>query len=309
MTKKLLIASSLFAFVCVSGAVAKNWQPWSPPQNFNAISTPDINTAAVDGCASHSLDGLTIVFNSNRNGSQDLFMASRASPSDDFGPASPLPAPVNRPDTAEACPTMMPGKKLYFASDRDDPAYDLYVTRLGRNGWSPPTRLGPNINTSGMMEEAPTFYEENGHEIMIFTRRPPSGLTGQGGRLFMSVDGGPATPLEGGPSGSAGDNRASVTKDGLTIFWDSVRAGPVPDLYYATRESTAEDFGPAIHLAELSGPGFDARPYVSWDESFITFSSGRAENITPLPDIWFASRKKETGRSDRLRFREVPDRR
>ncbi|MCJ7422024.1 TolB family protein [Sphingomicrobium astaxanthinifaciens] len=191
MTKKLLITSSLFAFFCVSGATAKNWQVWNPPQNLNVISNPDINTAVVDGCASHSPDGLTIVFNSNRNGSQDLFMASRNSRADEFGPASPLPAPVNRPDANEACPTLMPGKKLYFSSDRDDLAYDIYVTRMGRDGWSVPTRLGPNINTPGMLEETPTFYEENGQEVMIFTRRPPSGLAGQGGRLYMSIDGGP----------------------------------------------------------------------------------------------------------------------
>ena len=60
---------------------AKNWDEWGAPANLNSLSSPDINTASVDGCASHSPDGLTIIFNSNRTGNQDLYMASRESKS------------------------------------------------------------------------------------------------------------------------------------------------------------------------------------------------------------------------------------
>lgn len=286
--------------VVLAGATAvgaKNWSEWSAPANLNTRSSPDINTGSVDGCASHSPDGLTIVFNSNRDGSQDLFMATRSSMSEDFGAAVALPGPVNLPDKQEACPTIRPGKTLYFASNRDDPAYDIYVTRLGKSGWSEPARLGPNINTPGTMEEAPSFYEDKqGREVMIFTRRPPTTILGEGGKLYYSVDGGPAFPVQGGPDSNAGDNRASVTKDGLTIFWDSVRGGPFPDLYYATRSSTSQQFGTAIRLTGLSGPGFDARPYISWDGSFLTFSSGRMGNVSQAPDIWFAKREKVTGK-------------
>jgi Tol biopolymer transport system component len=293
-------AVGIAALAGASAVGAKNWGSWSAPANLNTMSTPDINSGAVDGCASHSPDGLTIVFNSNRltpagDSSQNLYMATRASTSDDFGAAILLPSPVNS-SSQEACPTIRPGKKLYFASNRDDPAYDIYVTRLGNNGWSAPTRLGPNINTNGMMEEAPAFYEDDqGREVMVFTRRSPTSLTGAGGKLYYSVDGGPSFPVQGGPDSNAGDNRASFTKDGLTIFWDSVRGGPMPDLYYATRTNTTEPFGDAIALTGLNGPGFDARPYISWDGSFLTFSSGRAGNITLAPDMWIAERDKITG--------------
>lgn len=281
-----------------AGADAKNWEAWSAPANLNTMSTPDINTGSVDGCASHSHDGLTIVFNSNRAGTHDLYMATRSSKSAEFGAAERLPAPVNTPDKAEACPTIVQGKRLYFASDRHDPAYDLYMSRLGPRGWSQPARLGPNINVPGMLEEAPDFFEdEDGREVMIFTRRPPGPPAGEGGKLYQSIDGGPATLVQGGPHGSAGDNRASVTKDGLAIFWDSTRFGSLgsADIWYATRSNTSEPFGAAVHLPGLSGPGLDGRPYISWDGSLLTFSSGRTGNATPAPDIWFATRDKSTG--------------
>lgn len=291
-------AAGAVALSVGTAAMAKNWGDWYAPANLNALSTPDINTAAVDGCASSSRDGLTIVFNSNRAGTQDLYMATRESESDDFGPAVRLPAPVNLTDKHESCPTIAQGKRLYFASNRDDPAYDLYVTRLGSDGdWSEPEGLGPNINTPGVMEEAPDFYEdEAGRQVMIFTRRAAVGLAGHGGKIFESVDGGEAVEIEGEPNGTEGDNRASISKDGLVIYWDSVRGGKaMPDLYYATRSSTSEPFGEAIPLTDLSGPGFDARPFISWDNSFLTYSSGRAGNVSPAPDIWYSSRDKVTG--------------
>src|SRR5256885_11970971 len=112
---------------------------WSAPANLETLpgSATDINTAAVDGCSSLSPDGLTIVFNSNRTGNFDLYMATRSSKTEGFGAPVSLPEPVNS-SANESCATIATGKRLYFASDREDAAYDRYVTRLGPNGWSTP---------------------------------------------------------------------------------------------------------------------------------------------------------------------------
>ena len=289
-------AAAALALTAGSALAAKNWSGWSEPASLEALpgSSPAINTGAVDGCASHSRDGLTIVFNSNRNGSQDLYMATRPSKSAGYGTPVPLPAPINTSDQ-EACPTLANGNRLYFSSDRDDPAYDIYVSRKGPTGWSAPTRLGPNINVQGMLDEAPDFYEDQqGREVMIFTRR---NLAGTESKIYQSIDGGPASLLPGGPHSSAADARASVTKDGLTIFWDSTRSGGLggPDIWYATRSNTSAPFGQAVHLSALSSSGFDARPYVSWDDSMLTFSSNRAGSESPAPDMWFATRDQVTG--------------
>jgi hypothetical protein len=294
--RALSFVTGAAAVALASTTAAKNWDDWSSPANLESLpgSSSTVNTGAVDGCASHSRDGLTIVFNSSRGGNQDLYMATRTSTADGFGTPEALPAPVNG-SSNEACPTLANGNRLYFSSDRDDPAYDLYVSKLGPDGWSDPVNLGANFNQAGWLEEAVDFYkDEDGNEVMIFTSRRPNGTEG---KIYQSVNGGPPSLVPGGPHSSASDARASVTNDGLTIFWDSTRTGGLggPDLYYATRSSTSDPFGTAIHLQDLSSPGFDARPYISQDGTLLTFSSARPGSESPAPDMWFATRAKITG--------------
>lgn len=287
---------SLIVLAGATAATAKNWDDWSAPMNLESLagSSTTLNTPAVDGCASHSRDGLAIVFNSNRTGNFDLYMATRSSTSEGFGTPVALPAPINTASN-EACATIATGNRLYFSSDRDDPAYDLYVAKRGPDGWSSPVRLGPNVNTPGMLDEAVDFYEDDeGREVMIFTSRNSAGTVSD---IYYSVEGGPAFVVQGGPNSSAADARASITDDGLTIIWDSTRSGGLggPDIYFATRSNTSEPFGTAVHLQHLSSPVFDARPYISKDGTFLTFSSARTGSESPAPDIWFASREKVTG--------------
>jgi Tol biopolymer transport system component len=267
---------------------------WSEPANLASLpgTGAGISTPAVDGCASLSPDGLSVAFTSNRTGNFEVYVASRASKGQGFGTPERLPAPINT-SANDACPTLVQGNRLFFSSDRDDPAYDLYVARRVAGSWSV-THLGPNINRTGWEEESAAIFDDGNHEVMLFSRRL---LDGSEGKIYQSVDGGPATLVPGGPHSSASDNRPSITHDGKTIFFDSTRYGTLggPDLYYATRSSTSEPFGPAIHLQELSSEGFDARPFISWDGTMLTFGSARAGNPSPAPDTWFATRSKAVG--------------
>jgi hypothetical protein len=292
----LMGAAGAVAIASASAAAAKNWEDWSRPVNLESLpgSSAAVNSPAVDGCASHSADGLTIVFNSNRGGNQDLYMATRSSTSEGFGSPVRLPDPVNS-SSNDACPTIANGHRLYFSSDRDDPSYDIYVSRRGSDGWSEPENLGPNINTPGWLDEAAAFYEDGSDQVMLFSSRQAGGAGD--GNIYQSVNGGPKSLVAGGPNSSASDNRPSVTRDGLTIFFDSTRSGGLggPDLYYATRSTASEPFGPAIHLGNLSSSVFDARATISKDGSFITFSSQRPGGESAAPDIWYATREKVTG--------------
>lgn len=294
--RALPAALGVAAIAVASASTAKNWDDWGPAANLESLtgSSSAVNTAAVDGCASHSRDGLTIIFNSSRGGNQDLYMATRESTAEGFGAPVALPAPVNS-SSDEACPTLTNDKRVFFSSNRVDPAYDMYVSRLGPDGWSDPVNLGPDINRAGWLDEAAAFYEdEDGHEVMLYSSRLPNGTAG---KIYQSVDGGPASLVAGGPHSSASDNRPSITRDGLTIYFDSTRTGTLggPDLYYATRASTSDPFGTAIHLQQLSSPAFDARPVISKDGTFLTFSSGRTGSESTAPDMWISSRDKVTG--------------
>lgn len=287
------IAAAGIATAAVAYAMP-GFGPWSTPIHLEALpgSANNLNTPAVDGCASMSADGLDIAFTSNRSGNFDIYMAHRESMADGFGPASALPAPVNGP-TTDACPTLLRGKRLMYTSARDDPAGDLYVTRLGPDGWSAPERLGPNINLPGVQDEVGAVYEDaQGREVLIWTRRPGDNTTG---KLYYSINGSPAALLQGGPHSSAGDNRASVTHDGKTIFWDSTRIGGIPRIFMATRSSTSQPFGTAVEVTELNAVGLNLRPFVSWDGTMITLSSNRTGSESAAPDMWYATRDKQVG--------------
>lgn len=287
----------MMGLLVVSAAAVKAmpaFEDWGSPANLETLpgSSSSLNTASVDGCGSLSADGLSIYFLSFRSGNADIFVAQRSRKSEGFGDPVPLPVPINT-NGNEICPTIARGNRLYFTGFQHDAAGDIYLSKRGPQGWSVPLRLGPNVNTNGNLEEAPSFYEDDeGREVMIFSRRPPGPIIGEGGNLYQSVDGGPATLVQGGPNSSASDNRASVTHDGRTIFWDSTRFGTLgdSDLWFATRSNTSEPWGTATHLGSLSSSGHDSRPYISWDGTTLIISSNRAGSESPAPDSWIVSR-------------------
>lgn len=293
---KYQLALGCAGLVAAAAAAMPPFGDWAQEASIeNLGGSGDLNTAAVDGCASHSPDGLTLVFNSNRLNPtvflrQDLYIATRASKSDGFDNPVALDE-LNTPDN-EFCPTIVQGNRIYFSKGvLGGELGDIYVTKLTGQGWSEPERLGDHINTAGAMEETAAVYEdEDGREVMLFSRR---GTSPTSGRIYESIDGGPAVQVNLGAS--VADNRPSVTHDGLTMFFDSVRPGNIggPDLYMSTRESTSDPWGAPTHLANLSADNFDARPFISWDGTFLTFSSTREGAVAP--DMWFTTREKQTG--------------
>ena len=290
------IAVAIIALsVSVAAVAVPAYEDWSAAVNLETLpgSSADLNTASVDGCASLSPDNRQIAFTSNRTGNFDIYIADLL-PSGGFDTAERLPSPINGSST-DSCPTLLEGKRMIFTSFRDDPAGDLYETRLGPNGWSSPVRFGPNINQPNTQEESADVYEDDqGREVMVFSRRPGANSTG---KIYESVDGGPATLVTGGPHSSAGDNRPSVTKDGRTMYFDSTRSGGLgdTDFYVSHRSTPFGPWGQAEHLASLSSPAFDGRPFISKDRLVLVFASGRTGSTSPAPDMFIATRDKVTG--------------
>jgi hypothetical protein len=254
-------------------------------------SSTEVNSPSIDGCASISPDGLTLAFNSFRSLNQEIWIATRSSTSEGFGDPVMLPAPVNTP-AQEFCPTLTHGHRLYFSRSQGAPGTgDIFVSKLGPKGWSAPEKLGPAINTAENAEESPSFYEDDqGREVMVFSRRPNGAFVEPGGHIYESVDGAPATLVAGGPHSSGSDNRPSVTHDGKEIYWDSLRTGSLnggPDVWYATRSSTSEPFGPAIRLDSVDSSLAETRPFVSWRGDVLI--------VSKASDLWFATRERANG--------------
>ena len=266
-------AVALAAFWATGVIAIPPFAEWSAPVSAEVGSDIDLNTAANDGCPIQSPDGLQLFMASNRPGSTglDIWVASRASTEAGWGKPERLPAPVNSA-ADEFCPTPVRGNRLFFVSRRDDPNGDIYVTRLGPDGWSTPVRLGPNVNSSAQ-EWSPSYFEdEQGRPVLYF-----SSTRGGSQDLYASVDGGPAQAV-GELNTAADDARPNVRRDGLEIVFDSTRTPTLggPDLWVARRESTSTAWNAPVHLAALSSPAGDTRASLSWDGATMVFGSARS---------------------------------
>lgn len=286
------VASAIgFCTIAAAALALPPFGDWSTLSDIESLpgSSTEVNSASIDGCASISPDGLTLAFNSFRSLNQEVWLATRANTSEGFGDPVMLPAPINTP-AQEFCPTIAQGHRLYFSRSTGAPGTgDLFVSKLGPKGWSQPENLGPAINDADTVEESASFYEdEDGREVMVFSRRPNGAFVGPEGHIYESVNGAPATLVAGGPHSSGSDNRPSVSHDGKEIFWDSLRTGSLgPDVWYATRSNTSEAFGPAIQLSQINSAGAETRPFVSWNGEMLITSANS--------DIWFATRGKVAG--------------
>ena len=123
---------------------------WEEPQNLG----PPINTEFRDLTPDISGDGLVLYFSSNRSGSWDLYVATRATTDDDWGEPNSLET-INTL-YGEACPRIAPdGLTLYFSDIYNfrpggQGGVDIWVaTRATTNDeWGEPANLGPIVNSS-----------------------------------------------------------------------------------------------------------------------------------------------------------------
>jgi hypothetical protein len=182
---------------------------------------PLINTALFEGGPSLSQDGLTLLFGAARRNSlgaldEDIYMATRETTAEAFGPAQNLGPTVNALGFGDYSPELsIDGLTLYFSSSRPggQGEADLYVTTRSSidDPWEPAKNLGASVNSA--------YFE----------------------------------------------GQPSVSANGKTLYWDSVRPDGFGDfdIWMATRENVGEPFGPAVNLGpavNTAGPEFGRRP-------------------------------------------------
>ena len=118
---------------------------------------PLINTENFDGGPELSEDGLTLLFGSARLNSlgqldEDIYIATRETTAQPFGPAQNLGPSINSLGFGDYSPDLsLDGLTLYFSSSRPGGLgeADLYVTTRESidDPWEPPQNLGANVNT------------------------------------------------------------------------------------------------------------------------------------------------------------------
>lgn len=291
----------LFAAVVRGGG----FSPWTPAVNLEQIpgTSPDLNTAALEGCPIVSPDGRALYFASNRAGGLgglDIWVSRRDSRDDPWGSPENLGRPVNS-SADDFCPSPMRGHQFFFVSRRSHPdacgGADIYVTRPHPVfGWLEPQNVGCQVNSAA--DEASPYYleDETGRATLFF-----SSNRGGSSDIYSSVvqpDGsyGAAEPVP-GLNTAFEDARPNLRRDGLEIVFDSNRPGTNggPDIYVSVRPTTDDAWSEPVNLgADVNTDMSETRASLSWDGRSLYFGSNRpgGEGST---DIYLSTREKVRG--------------
>ncbi|HEX6103985.1 MAG TPA: hypothetical protein VFZ26_00290 [Gemmatimonadales bacterium] len=289
-------------------ALAADYSDWSAAVSIEQSSPgahSSFNTASLDGCPFISRDGKTFYMASNRPdglGGIDIWVSTRASVDDPWGPPANVGAPVNS-SADDFCPTMdRDGHRFFFVSRREIPGWcggsDIYVTRLrNEGGFEEPQNLGCEVN-SPFDEASPFPLAESGSGPVLYFSSTRPGL-GVGGDLYVSEShGGVYGParLVPGVNSAFDDGQPNVRRDGLELFFYSTRpGGGAPDLYAATRASTSDPWSTPVNLGpDVNSPAGETRPSLSWDGTTLYFGSNRAGSEGGSVDIYVATRERLT---------------
>jgi Tol biopolymer transport system component len=212
---------------------ATQQDPWGEPVNLGE----SVNSAADDFCPSPSGRG-RFFFVSTRDGGcggADIYLTKRRD--GERGPARNLGCALNSA-AGEASPSLVEvGRRpmLFFSSNRPDgfspdpdgavPDADIYVSRRGADGWRMP-RLAEGLNSDA--EDARPNVRRDGLVVVFDSTRP--GTLG-GPDIFVArrseLGAAWSTPrhLPAPINSAANETRASLSRDGETMYFGSNRPG------------------------------------------------------------------------------------
>jgi hypothetical protein len=154
--------------------------PWGPLVNVQGI-----NSRYNEVFPSLSADGLILYFSDwyawndagdrpGGVGGHDLWMSTRASRNEPWGPSVNVGAPLNS-GSHEISPTIShDGRTFIFASKRSGGLgdYDLWMSTrpAAESDWAPPVNMGPTVNSSAYDAEA--YLSADGLTLLFCSNRP-----------------------------------------------------------------------------------------------------------------------------------------
>ncbi len=268
---------------------------------------PPFNTTHLDATPCISADGLSLFFDSTRpggSGGEDLYVSTRATIEEEWGPAINLGPKVNSKVHDWGPSISADGLELFFHSSSARPGgfggYDIWVTtRAATNeDWREPVNLGPVVNSS--VNDGGPCISADGLSLYFASMR--SGGVGACD-LWVTTRGTKddnwSEPVNLGPVVNSTDAEwgPCISPDGLTLFFDSGFGGGSPrpggfgraDLWVARRASKNEPWGKSVNLGPIvNTTSNEIRPSISSNGSTLYFSSNRPGG-TGNWDIWQVS--------------------
>lgn len=307
-SSRVIVALAILALLTATSAEARpRFSDWSvlDPNPLAAL-----NTSAEEQQPAISKDGLALYFTSDRTGGPgglDIWVSYRTSTSAAWGTPVALGAAVNTA-TAEASPALSRDGHWLFFSALNRPGgsglADLWASYrshtdedFGDLGWQPAVPLS-SVNTATFNELAPSYFQDDdtGAVSLFFQSNRTGGRGGadiwvaaqQPDGSFGAVSN--VTAL----NTSLGEQRPTISRDGLEIFFMSNRAGGLSHIWSATRESTNAEWSTPTEVTSLKSSQSDQYPYLSGDGMTIYF--GRSAGVGAAGDLYVATRTKETGK-------------
>jgi hypothetical protein len=252
--------------------IAPGAGPWG-----NVVEQSALDIGVISDDPTLTGDELEIYFNSNRDGTGDIFMSTRASIADAWSTPQTV-VPLSSPSYNENTPEVSAdGLELYFIRDTTASG-DVYVSTraLRTDAWSTPTFVPELTTVYG--DASPTLTADrltmylandggtNGFEVYRATRNS-----------LTSAWSAPAPVSE--LSSAAFDSDAFVTTDGTELYWSSTRNATKSALWHATRASAVDPFASLGVVTELDLTTYDEDdPWVSSDGHRIYFSRGMTQS-------------------------------
>lgn len=205
---------------------------WSDPTNFVAVNSP-----ANELCPMAHRNGRTFLFVSSRAGGcggDDIYL-TRLHETKGWAAPQNLGCAINSAGN-EASPSLVNGE-LYFSSTRAGALGDIYVSTFDGVSFGTPA-TAPGLNSA--QDDFRPNLRRDGLEIFFDSNRP-GGIGGldiwTSTRASVSDPWLPPTNLGAGVNSTANDLRPTLSWDGTTLYFGSLRAGGEgsQDLYVITR--------------------------------------------------------------------------
>jgi len=246
--------------------------PWSAPTRLAGFDTADTEYGAA-----LSPDGQLLVFTLEVTSppATELWAARRSGPAS-FEAPSPIAALNSATEYGAAWNGT--GDQLYFDSTRTG-VDRLFVASYGNGVFGTPVLVN---EFAGVAVRSPAIPADN---LEMFYTDLNALATGR------AVRPSPTAPWQlTGLVSELGDGQyASISADGLTIYFDSDRTGN-REIYKATRSSRGAPFGASSLVTELSDPAaYDCDVNISFDDQLLIFCSTRP-SATGQDDLFVSTR-------------------
>jgi Cys-rich repeat protein len=235
--------------------------------------------------APQTADGFTLsanrlaTFVSNNN---DIYTATRLSPTAAFGPLTSIGLPVNSAAEERAPWLSEDGLRLYYSMTTANGSTDLMVASRSAvtSGFTTSPSPVPGANDPTSSDEDPFLMP--GEQTLYFQ----STRSGGGRDIYVATKSGSTftniTPVTAVNSTSE-DSRPTLTRDGLTMFLGSRRPAPSGDtdgdIWVAQRTTPTGTFTAPTNVVSLNTSGAEFPVSLSADGCTLTFASNRETGL------------------------------